>query len=595
MKNILVIQLFRFGDLLQSTASVSALRYAHPDARISVLVRKSFSEVLRGNEDVDEIIEWDIDGLVTHLAKPERPLVKDYSRLLNFLVGLKQRGFDAVYNLANDMVSALVVALLDPEVCVGLRYGKDGVARVRGFSPGGRSPARSGQESWAGYLFLVPQNRPLNSFNLVDIFLGTCGFSGCDSDYRRLMMAVTEDDQRRADELLRAGGVSARELTGGDLVAIQPGASKFKKRWPASEYSALAHRLWQSTGSRVVIVGAGGEKEWAEHIHAAAPKATIDLVGKTSFAELGAVLRRCRLLVGNDTATAHVAAAVGTPVLVLSFGTTSGHETGPYGEGHYVLEPATDCFPCNWQSDCGDMHCRDTLTVDRVAAAAECALAEDVPLAQDLCDDQTILYRSFVRPDGLLDLRPVNRPRLDARALLREAWRHYWVARLNRCTDPFVAKASLASLLLDYTVSGCQALVAELLSLAEDFGALSHQAQCGLRASNVLAAPIEDGVDADHARGRLAEILARVEAQMAAAEKNPAVRFFGGVFMRAQREMSEAPLVVCARSCVEVYGSIATGAEFMAQAMRAYAGLLASAAERGMAVAACGSAEHGYD
>jgi len=595
MKNILVIQLFRFGDVLQSTAAVSALRYARPDARICVLVRKAFSAALRGNEDVDEVIEWDLDGLAAHLADPGRPLAKDYTQLLNFVVGLRQRGFDAVYNLANDMVSALLVALLDPEVCVGLRYGKDGVARVEGFSPGGRAPARVSQSTWTGYLFLAPQNRSLNSFNLVDIFLGTCGFSGSDSGYRRLMMAVTEDDRRHADELLRAEGVSARELTDRGLIAIQPGASKIRKRWPAWNYSALAHRLWQSTGSRIVIVGAGGEKEWAEHIHAAAPKATIDLAGRTSFGQLGAVLRCCRLLVGNDTATAHVAAAVGTPVLVLSFGTTSGHETGPYGEGHYVLEPVIDCFPCNWQAECTNMRCRDALTVDRVAAAAQHALAPDLPPAPCLRDGQTILYRSFFRPDGMLDLRPVNRPGLDTRVLLREAWRHYWTARLNRRTEPFVAKASLAGLMLDYAVPDDGEPAAALESLADDFGTLNRLARCGLRATRQLTAPGEEIVADDQLRSRLAATLGRIEAEMAAAEKNPALRFFAGVFKQAQREMPHAPLPVCARSCAEVYGGIAAGAEFMERAMRAYAGLLGGAAGGGVPAAVCGNAQHGYD
>ena len=111
MQNILVIQLFRFGDILQSTPAIAALRAAHPGARMHVMVRESFVDALRGNPDVDEIIRWDVDLL---RARPEdgAPVVEDRANLRELLAPLRAKRFDLICNLSNDMRSALIAFLL---------------------------------------------------------------------------------------------------------------------------------------------------------------------------------------------------------------------------------------------------------------------------------------------------------------------------------------------------------------------------------------------------------------------------------------------------------------------------------------------------
>ena len=73
MKNILVMQLYRYGDVLQSTPAIAALRKVEPQARITVLARKPFGEVLRNNPDIDEVLEWDIGALNANLLKEGIP------------------------------------------------------------------------------------------------------------------------------------------------------------------------------------------------------------------------------------------------------------------------------------------------------------------------------------------------------------------------------------------------------------------------------------------------------------------------------------------------------------------------------------------
>ena len=118
MKSILVMQLFRHGDVLQSTPALSALRKNFPDARLHALVCKPFGDSLRGNPDVDEIIEWNLETLDMESADAEAT-VERLSELKDSLRPFQERRFDAVYNLTNNALSALVAYLLRPRQAAG--------------------------------------------------------------------------------------------------------------------------------------------------------------------------------------------------------------------------------------------------------------------------------------------------------------------------------------------------------------------------------------------------------------------------------------------------------------------------------------------
>jgi len=96
----------------------------------------------------------------------------------------------------------------------------------------------------------------------------------------------------------------------------------------------------------------------------------ISVAGETSILQLAALLKRCRLFVGNDNGPMHIAAAVGTPVVAL-FGPTDPAEWGPWGEGHVVLYKGLDCRECWRRSACwrGEGNCLRQITVDEAMTA----------------------------------------------------------------------------------------------------------------------------------------------------------------------------------------------------------------------------------
>jgi heptosyltransferase-2 len=116
------------------------------------------------------------------------------------------------------------------------------------------------------------------------------------------------------------------------LLGLNPGAEYGPaKRWPEERFVEAAQRLTAQTDCQWWIFGGGGDVPVAERIAAAIGQDRAQsLAGKTSLRELCAAMKACSVVLTNDTGPMHVAAAVGTPV-VVPFGSTSPELTGRAG------------------------------------------------------------------------------------------------------------------------------------------------------------------------------------------------------------------------------------------------------------------------
>jgi heptosyltransferase-2 len=148
------------------------------------------------------------------------------------------------------------------------------------------------------------------------------------------------------------------------------------KRWPAERFIEAASELQKRTGGCWVLFGSDADAPLSGKIRAALKQAfpstpPIDLAGKTTLRELCAVLRACRVLLSNDTGPAHLAAAVGTPVVTL-FGSTSPELTGPGLPGdvrHRLVKSDVPCSPCFLRECPIDFRCMHGISVNQVARA----------------------------------------------------------------------------------------------------------------------------------------------------------------------------------------------------------------------------------
>jgi lipopolysaccharide heptosyltransferase II len=130
------------------------------------------------------------------------------------------------------------------------------------------------------------------------------------------------------------------------LILLQPGARWKNKRWPAKYFAELVLTLSEKfPATRFAILGDKGDQPLGEMILQAAPEKVLNLCGATSLPEMIEWVRRCDLLITNDTGPMHVAAALGKPLVAL-FGPTEPRRTGPYGQLENVLHLDLPCSPC---------------------------------------------------------------------------------------------------------------------------------------------------------------------------------------------------------------------------------------------------------
>lgn len=177
-----------------------------------------------------------------------------------------------------------------------------------------------------------------------------------------------------------------------------------------------------------LLIGTSRERESVQQAvaayHAAGGSGTLcDAVGQTGVPQLAALLRECRLLLTNDTGPMHLAVGVGTPVIDLSVGHADFHETGPYGPGHWVVQPVMDCAPCNYQQICAHQSCKDQIVPEQVAALASHVLGES---SFPSTWSGVRVFESDIDADGLAcyDLRAGQSD--SATEWYGTFWRRYW-------------------------------------------------------------------------------------------------------------------------------------------------------------------------
>lgn len=327
---ILIIKPGAIGDLLQLSPVIRALRQRIPRARITLLVGSAASiDLFRHNPLVDEILVYD-----------KRGAHRSWGAFRALWQELRKRRFDLVINFQRSNLKAWLLATAALP-CRVLVYHK-------------------------------AKNRIVHA---VENHLETVAALGIDPRTAdcRLELHTGEAAEQWADEL-----IEREALAGRPLAALNLGASHPVNRWPVGHFAALAERLNRELSAAVLLVGGGQDRELADAVAARVAAPVVDLVGRTSLLQLGAVLRRSAVLVTGDTGPMHVATAVGTRVIAL-FGAADPARTGPVGEGHRVLQAhGVACVPCRSRKCTNSRHlaCMEEITVDEVFAAVAELLPE---------------------------------------------------------------------------------------------------------------------------------------------------------------------------------------------------------------------------
>ena len=206
--------------------------------------------------------------------------------------------------------------------------------------------------------------------NMVDYYLRLCTHLGCPPEEKRVELHLSAEAEALAESRLREFGI--RE---GHVIAINPGA-KFgsSKCWLPERFAEVADALIERTGDHIVILSAPGEAEIVQAIEGHMRHSTIPLYPTgAGLNYLKSVIRRCRLLITNDTGTRHFAVAFGLPVVVI-MGSTQSSYTDVNLEKTIIVRVEVDCGPCQKKVCRTDHRCMTRITSEMVLAAAEEAL-----------------------------------------------------------------------------------------------------------------------------------------------------------------------------------------------------------------------------
>ena len=411
MRDILLLQLNRLGDLVQTMPLMRRLRREHPEAKIVLVAQEGFSGILAECGYFDTLISLPLRDLEA-LGVPERqaafPDLPPFDAYPEF-----RRSYDLVVNLTNDLASAILCEKAQGARKLGRIHTYEGELRLLG--------------PWAKYMFSMVGHRVENLFNVVDVQMGIAGLVPSPEPRS---MPLPENRKREAAELLAAQG----RRPGSRLVALQSAASELQRAWSLENFAETARSLIAEGGLQILLLGEARERGRTERLSRLIGLPVLDLTGKTSLLQLPAVLAACDLLISNDTGTIHVAAAAGTPALGLYFATAYYTETAPYGEGHVVLQVELPCAPCNTSARCPVQVCREYLRPEAVAETALWMLGSRG--APPRIHPNLSMYRSRFLANGSLAYLPVHPETASDHFLTGLLGRLLWEGVLGLSRDP---------------------------------------------------------------------------------------------------------------------------------------------------------------
>ena len=335
VRSILVFHLNQIGDLMFTLPALKALREAFPQARITSVLRPHLTGLLASSGLVDEIVARPPGGPLKAVALARQ---------------MRRRSPDLAIAFSQSATMALCTWLSGARHRVG--YVDSDLCRLLNHRIQERGiPCPAKVMHLVRSLGVIPGKR----------------------DYVGLVR-LSDPDVAAGSRILVGSGLEGD----GPLIALAPGESTDRpyKSWSVEGFTEVAARLAQEHEARLIVVGGGRDVALGDAIASALRGRLRNLAGRTTPAELAAVLSHCHLLVGIDSGPMHVAAAMGVPVVGL-FGPTDPDRTGPMGDGSEIIFHPQPCGPCMTPT-CTDRTCMASISADEVVSAGRGILERSV-------------------------------------------------------------------------------------------------------------------------------------------------------------------------------------------------------------------------
>lgn len=342
INRILIYHIGHLGDTICAIPAMAAIRERFPTARITLLTNKEDKgypdpqEILSGNKFLDDIIAY----------PPKR--IREPKIFWNLFRSIWSMKVDLLIYLPNYRIK--ISRLIRDRYFFRIA----GCRQLIGFNlpKASRIYWENGNE-----MIVYPQE--------VDRLMELLSPLGIDPTKVDFLLPIKEEDHQKVEAIWQHYQLSNKF----PIISMFPGAKFPLNRWSPENFSEVAAILQRDFGARILLIGGRSEIPVGEEISKSLNNSVINLIGQTSYMETIEVIRRCLLLISNDSGPVHLAAAVGTPVVGIYSSRNYLGAWHPWGEYHTILR--NDQIHCRFcqREECDTMECIRSITVEQVITA----------------------------------------------------------------------------------------------------------------------------------------------------------------------------------------------------------------------------------
>ena len=323
IKRILVIKWSAMGDVALSSAGIEDLARAFPDAEIDLNTAPPWNRLFEDDPRLSRVHCIELRGR------------SQLRNAFTWLRAVAARRYDLVVDLQTTDRSRIMLGLL--------------------WLTGRQITYRAGNKKAFPYNLSAPSTN--NVRHAMQIIADTRAAAGVTALAKRPVLHCPSSRRQAVAARMRAAGVRS-----GDYAVFLPGsqAAGYLKRWGAKRYVELARLLNAQGVPNTLILGGPDEIDECAQIDAATPQSVINLCGQTELLDLVPLCEGARLIVGNDTGTAHVASASTTPMIVVC-GPTDPRRVSPAGDNVQCMQADLACINC-YRKHCSHHTCMAWIT-----------------------------------------------------------------------------------------------------------------------------------------------------------------------------------------------------------------------------------------
>ena len=311
-KKVLILKLRYIGDTLSIVPVAANLARKVPGIEVDVLVNRGTEQLLSADPHIHRL--WAYDR-----KQAKRSAAAALAYHWRFFKQLRPQHYDVILDFTHGDRAAFISFAIGAPLRVTYR-----------------DASRLSRTLMNRIVDADPRN-----MHIVDYQLQALKLFGLHDFDRRPHIVIPPAVTQRVDRLLAQNGLGASTPP----VAIHPGARNRLRRWQPERFAQIARRLRQNYGAALLLLGGPDEGELVDRVRTHMGFAPAFQSCSLNLLETAAILRRCRLFIGNDSAPAHIAAAVDCPGLTL-FGPTWPHMWRPLHPAGRVVWKDVPCRAC---------------------------------------------------------------------------------------------------------------------------------------------------------------------------------------------------------------------------------------------------------